>query len=131
MVTYYRLSRDKIKFRVLSSQTGHIIKDRVLTAPATYNYFSGLQANANQVVVTIIQQGDYPEVLLVYDMESLLSETADQDITPRVVKIGQPGYRVLRIALNKTSVSVLLESYGDVKTLKFTTLDFWICENGA
>ena len=69
----------------------------------------------------------YQNFLLVYDLESLLSQSADQDISPRIFEIGMPDfYNLSRICVNKTSISTVMER---MNALKFITLDFWNSEN--
>ena len=117
-----------IKVRVHSSQTGQLIKSRVLASPTAIHSIYSLQVNANQLVLLAKQQhGDqYQAVLLVFDMECILSQSADQET--RIFQIGQPGFRVERIFLNKTSVSVWLRK-NKFNISRLWTLDFWNCEN--
>ena len=113
------LPPDKIRFKVFSSQSGQIIKDRHLTSPTIFYGISRLQVNDNQVVVMVRQQPGSRVVLLVYELECLLSESTDQDISPRMFDLGH--LQDASSYLTNTSVSAGLEG--------IITLDFWNCEN--
>ena len=113
---------DGMRLRVYSTQTGQIIKDRGLTTGTVH----GLFVNANQLVVSARQLQGGQEVLLVYDVESLLSQSADQEIVQRIFHIGQPGTHVYEISLNKTSITAGLEG---VDSVEFVTMDFWNCQD--
>ena len=115
----------KMRLRVYSTQTDQLLINRVLTLPTALYRFSSLKVNANQLVVAVRQQDGQLD-LLVYELDTLLSQSADQEIAPRKFLIGQPGFLVTEIYLDKTSVSTVLQR-GD--TLKFISLDFWNCEN--
>ena len=121
LVFYSRLHpySENIKLTFFSSQTGDLIKVRVLTVPTDFT-ISDLQMNGNQLVVWIRQQ------VLVYDLDCLLSQAADQQIAPKVFQIGQPCDQGVRIYLDKTSVYAGLKRGN---TVKFTTIDFWNCQN--
>ena len=117
---------NRIKLRVYSCLTGQLINDRLLTAPIAYYQFEDLQVNANQLVVGC------QNVLLVYQLESLLSQSADQDISPRMLEIGQPGFFVCgELDMSKTSVSAVLERIDEENTVKFILIlfDFWNCQD--
>ena len=120
-----RASQDQIKFSFYNSLTGQLIKVRDLILPTSFN-LSGLYVNVNQLVVGARQQPGGETALLVYELEILLSQAADQDISPRVLQIDKPPYYHLnRIDVNKTSVNVLLRNG---ERYKIITLDFWNCE---
>lgn len=106
---------------IFSSLTGQLIK--YLTIP-TVDY-SAPKVNANQLVVKVRQPGGQ-QVLMVYELDRLLSESADQQMAPRVLEIGQPGFYVSEIYLNNTSVTARMEG---TETVKFISLDFWNAEN--
>ena len=123
-VSVHSLSR--IKLRVYSCLTGQLIKDRDVTAPTASYHFQNLQVNDNQLVVGCMN------VMLVYQLESLLSQSADQDISPRMLEIGQPGFFVCgELDMSKTSVSAVLERIDEEKTIKFILIlfDFWNCQD--
>ena len=69
-----------------------------------------------------------------FDLESLLSQSADQEICSRMFLLGQhysfsfPTSRTYWIFPNKTSVTAVLKVIG-MDTEKIITLDFWNCEN--
>ena len=116
---------NRIKLRVYSCLTGQLINDRLLTAPIAYYHFKW-QVNDNQLVV------GYQNVLLVYQLESLLSQSADQDISPRMLEIGQPGFSVCgKLDMSKTSVSAVLKRIDEENTVKFILIlfDFWNCQD--
>ena len=123
-VSVHSLSR--IKLRVYSCLTGQLIKDRDVTAPTASYHFQNLQVNDNQLVVGCMN------VMLVYQLESLLSQSADQDISPRMLEIGQPGFFVCgELDMSKTSVSAVLERIDEENTIKFILIlfDFWNCQD--
>ena len=119
------LNPDRMRFRAFSTQTGELTKIRGLTLPTGISSISRLAVNAKQLVVVARQQ-DGQHALLVFDLDCLLSQSADQDIAPRVFEIGQPGFLLVQIYLDKTKVTAGLLR-GD--TAKFITLDFWNCQN--
>ena len=116
------------KLRVHDSQTGQLIK--VLTPPSA---IFGLQANSSQLVgwgwSRQLEEKDLRarDILLVYELKTLLSQSAGPDISPRVVEIGQPGFWVYRIYLNKTSLTVLFRNESGI--FKFISFDFWNCQH--
>ena len=67
------------------------------------------------------------DILLVYELKTLLSQSAGPDISPRVVEIGQPGFWVYRIYLNKTSLTVLFRNESGI--FKFISFDFRNCQH--
>ena len=79
-----------------------------------------------QLVVMVRQQSDDQDILLVYDLDHLLSQSADQDIVPRLLETHQRN-SAIRLALNKTSVSVAFSGADD--RVKFITFDFWNCQD--
>ena len=119
------LFSDQIRLKVFSSQSGQIIKERLLTAPTAFYALLRFNVNDNQLVVNISQESDGQAVLLVYELDTLLSQSADHQISPRMFEMGQSG-SFTTIHLNNTSVSAGLEM-GD--KVKFITLDFWNSEN--
>ena len=116
---------DLIKLKVFSSQSGQLIKERLLTAPTAFYGLQRFKVSDNQLVMNIIQESDDQTVLLVYQLDTLLSQSADHQISPRMFELGQSG-SFTTIHLNKTSVSAAVEM-GD--KVKFLTLDFWNTEN--
>ena len=126
VVDYSHLLSDKIKLRVHSSLTLDLIKERVLTIPTAINRIDSLQVNSKQVVLMVRQPAESHAILLVYELDSLLSQAADQEISARMFQVGQPGFYVAhrRIYLSKTTVSVMLEEEDSVM---FKTLDFLNC----
>ena len=125
IVFYSVLPPDKLELKFFSSSC-HIIQDRLLTAPTVFYGISSLQVNDNQVVVMVRQQPGGRAVILVYQLECLLSQSADQDISPRMLDIGQSGLEA-SFHLSNTSVSAGLARLVD--TFKIITMDFWNCEN--
>lgn len=123
ILSYSVLPPDQINLRVFSSQSGRIIKDRQLTVPTVFHGLSSLQVNADQMVVMVRQQPGSRVVILVFQLDCLLSQCPDLDISPRILDIGQPGWQIDSFHLNKTSVSAGLD------TFKISTLDFWNCLN--
>ena len=127
------LFNDKIVLRVLSSQTGQLVKHRVLTSPITISV-CGLQVNSNQLAVLAWQHPGGQYVLLVFDLDCILSQSADQEICSRMFLLGQhysfsfPTFLTYWIFSNKTSVTAVLKVIG-MDTEKIITLDFWNCEN--
>ena len=114
-----------IKISFYNCFTGHLIKVRNLILPAGFKFFS-VYNNCNQLVVDIRQQGWGETALLVYEFDCLLSESADNNINSRLFPIGEPGYRINRIDVNKLSLSVVLSKSIEKKII---TLDFWKCKN--
>ena len=108
------------------SLTGQTIKDRLLTAPTAFNFIKSFQVNDNQLVVMVRQQSDDQDILLLYQLDCLLSQSADPDISPRLLETNQRN-SATQLTLNKTSVSVAFSGSDD--RVKFTTLDFWNCQN--
>ena len=129
ILNYDHLHPDKIKLQAFSPLTGNLLKERVLTAPIAFYTIESLQLNANQMVVLVSQSvndGSHAFVL-VYELDSLLSQAADQDISARMFQIDQPGFRVDswgRIYVNKTRVCALLVKENSVM---FKILDFGNC----
>ena len=119
------LDQNKIKLRVFSSLTGDLIKDRVLTVTTDIDNIYSCHVNTNQLVMDI-SKPRRGSLLLVYELDCLLSQSADQEMTPRMLQIGQPGFQVARSYLDKTSVMAGLER---TDTVKIITLDFWNSEN--
>ena len=115
-----------MKLSVHSSLIGQLIKARDLPLSTVFNVSDTLnfQVNANQLLVWVRLQSDDQQVLLLYDLETLLSQAADIVISPRVLEIGEPGLNISRIYLNKTSISVVLQRTRTGKVDKIITLDF-------
>ena len=73
---------------------GQIIKDRVLTIPTVNNWINldvltTYQVNANQLAVKLRVRQESKvrsQILLVYELESILSHSADLEITPRMMR---------------------------------------------
>lgn len=63
---------------------------------------------------------------MVYELDSLLSQSADSQIVNRIFHIGQPGSYVSEIYMNKTSLTAGLEG---VDSVEFITMDFWNCQD--
>ena len=120
------LPQGGMRLRVFSTQTGQIIKTRVLALTTGTVHSLSLYVNANQLVVSARQLQGGQEVLLVYDLDSLLSQSADQEIVNRIFHIGQPGSHVYEISLSKTSITAWLEG---VDSVEFITMDFWNCQD--
>ena len=66
-----------------------------------------------------------PPVLLVYQLDVLLSESADDDISPSRVFETTEG-ELASLHLNKSSVSMAVRDGEDC--VKLTKLDFWNCQ---
>ena len=125
----------KIRFKVFSTQTGQLIKNRVLSLPTALTdptaldlMISRLAVNAKQLVMSVSLQDI--QAMLVYSLDHLLSQSADQEITPRSFLIDN----LAEIYLNKTSLTACshdwLEGWLEGNdNLKFITLDFWNAEN--
>ena len=110
--------------------TGQIIKDRVLTVLPTAINSLKVDANANQLVMLLSTRQESVDrwFFLVFELDSLLSQAADQDISQRTLEIGEPGFHVSRFDLNKTFISAVLKR-NEPHTYKFITWDFWKCGN--
>ena len=93
-----------MRLRVYSTQTDQLLINRVLTLPTALYRFSSLKVNANQLVVAVRQQDGQLD-LLVYELDTLLSQSADQGIVPRRFLIGN-GYVIY---LSKTSLTAGLQ----------------------
>ena len=104
------------------SLAGENIKIRRLTTPTAFNFLKSFLVNDNQLVVMVRQASDDQDILLVYELDCLLSQSADQDISPRLLETHQSN-SAIRLALNKTSVSVAFSGADD--RVKFITFDFW------
>jgi len=106
------------RFKVSSSLTGELLREIKLTLPDPI--ISKLKVNDNQLTVVTVQ-GSQP-VLLVYELDSLLSEARLEDISPRQFVLQQPGVNKLKMFLTQTSAVMTFESDDAVKV---STFDFW------
>ena len=58
--------------------------------------------NNKQLVVVTREQSGLQPILIVYQLDSLVSESADLAMSPRLFQIGEPdGWDVVRIDMNK------------------------------
>ena len=126
LLVNYSTLQGRMRLRFFSPQTCQLTKDRDLTLPTDITSISPPRVSANQLVVKAWQPGDHQYVLLVYELDSLLSQSADQEIAPRMFEIGQQGFDISEIYLDKTSVSAGLQG---TDTVKYISLDFWNAEN--
>jgi len=111
--------------KVSSSLTGELLREIKLPLPdpirpLPYPIISKLKVNDNQLTVVTVQ-GSQP-VLLVYELDSLLSEARLEDISPRQFVLQQPGVNKLKMFLTQTSAVMTFESDDAVKV---STFDFW------
>ena len=119
-------SRSSRELRFHSSQSGELLK--VQTSPtAVFN----MQVSSNQLVgwSRLLDEQDHGErdILVVYQLNTLLTQSAGPDISPRRVAIGQPGFWVHRVYLNNPSVTVLFRDGSGI--FKFICFDFWKCQD--
>ena len=120
--------RDQIKVSFYNLLTSQLIKVRDLTRPAGFSVLGDEShcVNANQLVLLGRQLPRGWTVLLVYELDVLLSQAADEDISPRVFQIAQTDWDLRkRIDVNKTSISAVQVPW---ERKKIITLDFWNCE---
>ena len=91
-----------------------------------------MAVNYNQLVVEAMLPGSEflespARVVLVYEVDSLISQSADQEIIPRMFEIDEPGFTFSPgLYLDKTSVTTGLQGRD---TVKLITLNFWNTEN--
>ena len=126
LLVNYSTLQGRMRLRFFSTQTCQLTKDRDLTLPTDITSISPPKVSANQLVVKAWQPGDHQYVLLVYELDSLLSQSVAQQIAPRMFEIGQQGFDISEIYLDKTSVSAGLQG---TDTVKYISLDFWNAEN--
>lgn len=131
MCSYDPLRR--MRLRVFSTITGQITVDRRLTLPTSTDIalWSRVVVSVNQLVVEAMITGlgfdePAPAVLLVYQVDSLLSNAADQEINPRRFETSEPAFSSPDLYLTNTSVTAGLQGRD---TVKFSALDFWNTEN--
>ena len=124
--------------RVFSTQTGQNIKKRYITVPTmTVGHHDQPTLNANHLVIVTKQDNknnailDGKNTLLLYELNTILSQSTDQEIFPRIFQISQNFFNATQqIYLNKTSLIYLLKTKGKYrKTVKFISIDFWNTDN--
>ena len=148
------ISRHSYKLRVFSSLTGQMVKERSLDIFGVdyHDEIKALEVNDNQLVV-VTSPGDH-YVLKVFQLDSLLSESSDLEISHRTLEFDQNYVGLHSLDLHKTSISMVVEGVGEeeaasppegsmeafvesmrpggrrkLPVFKLITFDFWNCEN--
>ena len=140
---------------VFSSLTGQMIKERCLPCVFGVEYddeIKALAVNDNQLAVVTVPEDHY--VLMVFQLDSLLSESPSQEISHRTFEFDQNYCGLHSLVLHQTSICVVLEGVGEedeapppkgsmedsleafshggrrrrIPKVNLITFDFWNCE---
>ena len=102
------------KLSVFSSLTGQMIKERCLPCVFGVEYddeIKALAVNDNQLAVVTVPEDHY--VLMVFQLDSLLSESPSQEISHRTFDFDQNYCGLHSLVLHQTSICVVLEGVGE------------------
>ena len=147
---------DHHKLRVFSSLTGQMLKERSLNIFGVdyEDEIKELAVNDSQLAVVTCQEFGDHYTLMVFQLDSLLSQTVDQEISHRTIEFDQNYIGLRRLDLHKTSISLVVEGVGEeyeeppsegsfeasvesmrpggrrrLPVFQLITFDFWNCEN--
>ena len=133
LVSCYK-HQNSLEITVHNTVTWTVKIFRELTLPCHIFPDIGLDVNKEQLVVhgicpIFLEETHFKYVLLVLDLDSILSQTPDQDISFRIFDIGKSD------SLNMESLTIMtvdtrkISAAVNTKNIKkIITLDFWNCE---